>query len=254
MAKRKVRMTDVVTAFFKYETATSGNHKTYEGKYYFCGYLLAEITKTKLIINPNKQQWPNMLWCGNYAHHLFQKYITDNKVTTESYWLSEYPFITNDGWCYVYRSMTFDFPLILNRRTKKIENKIDHKYVVYKFMHARNIYNIEKIVGCINHFSIKVPENITNRKKEILCNRLTDEMAFSDRTIDTLFKLKTNENDISNIKNAIKNKITKCTEFYYIDEIKKNIDKYFKDDAELKSVLVPKYVELRFDQELGIKK
>lgn len=253
MTKKKIRMNDVVNAFFKYETAKSGNHSTRGGIYYYSGYALAEINKTKLIINPFKQLWPKGKFCGVHASNLLQKYITGSTGRMD-YWLSEYPYIINSGWCYVYRSVKFDFPLVLNRRTKKIENKIDNKFIINKFMHARNIYNIDKIVGCINHFNIKVPENITSRKKEILCNRLTDTMIFSNMTIDTLFKLKTNENDIINIKNAIKNRISKCKEFYYIEEVKKNIDKYFKDDTELKSVLVPKYVELKFDQELGISK
>lgn len=252
MAKQKVKMREVMDAFFKYQTAKSGRHKTDNGHYYYGGDLIATITKTKFIINPNKHRWPGGLFHGNYAMQLLSKYLIDNKITDEGPWRNGWPFVGNDGWGYVCKSMLFDFPLIINRRTKKIINKIDHNYVINKFKLARNIYNINKIYECANHFNIILPENIINKKKDMLCKQICTD-SHMPMNMEVLFKLKTNDTDIINIKGAIKDRISKCKNFYRIEEIRKAIDNYFKDDAELLSELKPKYVELRFDQELGVK-
>ena len=254
MAKQKVRMSDVMTAFFKHQTAASGRHKTENGEYYYCEYLLAKITKTKFIINPNKKAWPKGTFNGAYAAMLLRKYLTDRKIV-KSHWRSEYPFISNKGWEYTYRSMIFDFPLVLDRKTNKIKNKIEYKYVIDKFKFARNIYNIDKIVQCIKHFDIKVPDDTMNRKKEILCGHLSKERSpFSEMTLIVLLDLKTNDTDIINIKNAIKDYIVKCTNFNCAENVRKAIDKYFKNDAGLLTELKPKYVELKFDMELNARK
>ena len=205
MAKQKVKMKEVMGAFFKYKTAESGWHKTGNGHYYK-GDLLATITKTKFIINPNKQLWPQLSFHWTYAGQLLAKYLIDYKIISTSYWGSEWPLICNEGWGYVWKSMIFNFPLIINRRTKKIENKIDHSYIINKFKLARSLYNIDNIAGCANSFNISIPENIINKKKDILCKQLSSTNYFSNRTLDTLLKLKTNENDITNIKNIIKTK------------------------------------------------
>lgn len=248
----KLKMKDIRNAFFNGpvdKQIKAGNHSVKENKYYYKRYCLAELTDTEFIINPNNSYWPHGDWYGMWAGDLMYKFV--NRGKEDKYfglWSddNQYPFVCNKGWGYGYPAIMFYGPLIIDRKTLKVKNAIDSKYVLAKLNKVRTLYRAQHMISCCEHFSIEIPNTVTSK----LIGRILRNSYYSiENKVETLFKLPLDINHKQEIKKGLISAIAKTDRIYSIDNIRSAVEKYFtKENApDLYEVLMPKWVVLHLE-------
>lgn len=249
----RLLMQDVRNAFFKSTTTSgvvkSGNHKVKENRYYYKENCLAELTDTELIINPNNRCWPRGAWGGRHAEALMHSFLRLETNKDSSPWSedNQYPFIYNDAsWGYGYGSATiFSGPLVIDRKTLKIKNVLDSKYVLSKVNKVRNLYKARHMINCCKHFDIEVPSTVVTK----LVTRLVRDYWGTELLLAILFKLPLNIDHKQIIKKGLISTIARAESIRTIDRIRSAIEKYFnrEDDTDVFGALMPKWVVLHLE-------